>query len=217
MIGGMRRLSEHDLVVLSLPREETRVRSTALRFRVIAIFGTTAALHPLDPDEIRRIPAEVEGAFMTFRHNGGVVGLQGSVERHDDHLRFRVSDGVMVPRRTSTRVEVEAPVTFRREGDQEVGNGVTRNVGVDGILIESGAAVTAGEALELTLALPGAEAELKVGAQVSRTSGDGFAIIYTTVSPEIRKQLGTFVFERSLEDLRRHTLAAAGARDDFAF
>jgi len=213
----MNRLSEHDVVVLSLPREETRLRSGALRFRVIAIFGTTAALHPLDPDEVRRIPAEVHGAFMTFRHEGGVVGLQGSVERREDHLRFRVSDGVMVPRRTSTRVEIEAPVTFTREGDAEVRKGNTRNLGVDGLLIESSAAVAVGDELALILALPGAAAEIKAGARVTRTSGGGFAVTYTTVSPETHKDLGTFVFDRSLEGLRRNELAGAGARDDYDF
>ena len=199
--------------MLSLPREESRKRSDAHRFHVIAMFGSVAALHPVDPADVTRLPEQLPGAYVSFRHEGQVVGLQGTLHRRDDHVRFKVSDGVTLPRRSSTRVELMAPVTARRR-DGSSGAGMTLDVGLDGVRLEADLALAVGEEILLSIAISTRETPLDAAARVVRADGDQFGVAFTSIDQEARRFLGMEIYERSLADLRRRLTAAAGIDDD---
>jgi len=200
-------------VVLSLPREESRQRSNPLRFYVIAMFGSVAALHPVDPADVLRLPEQVPGAYVSFRYEGQVVGLQGTLHRRDDLVRFRVSDGVTLPRRSSTRVELMAPVTVRRH-DGTSAAGMTLDVGLDGVLVESELDLAVGEEILLSIAISTREAPVDAAARVARTEGDRAGVAFTSIDQEARRFLVSQIFERSLADLRRRQTTAGGVDDD---
>ena len=209
----MKRLKEHDLVVLALPREEARLRHGALPFYVVAIFGSVAVLHPASAEETRRLPDEVTGAFLSFRHEGSVVGLQGDLQRRGDYLRFRVSDGVHVPRRGSTRVDAVAPVSVRAADGRTV-QGLSVNVGMDGLLAELDEPLRPGEAVEVSLSVPERDEPVRAGGTVVRAEGAQTAVEFSGVEIDTRRFLAILVLERSLAALRRERLDQGGDTDD---
>ena len=98
---------------------------------------TVATLQPVEHVESMWLPPLVENVLMIFRHDGQTVGLKGDLrcgERPDD-IEFRVTDGVCVPRRRSSRLKLCAPVTVTLRGRREL-DCQTHDIGADGMTLE---------------------------------------------------------------------------------
>jgi hypothetical protein len=115
--------------------------------------------------------------LLAFEHGRALVGLKGVLTRHDPVLAFAVEDGVEVPRRRVPRVKVALAFTARnlRTGDDAAGT--TRDVSVDGALLETGLAASTGDRVALSLAVPGAD-PVTLTAVVVRESSALLAVSY---------------------------------------
>src|SRR5215207_281501 len=167
--------------------------------------GNTAALEARDRSEVLWLPERVDDAFMSFRRGRELVGLKGVLTTKDDvgDLRFTVSDGVLQPRRTSSRLEICAPVTLSLPGRDKQSGGVTVNVSADGILAESDLSPAIGDQVEMVLSLPGMDDALEGVGTVVR-QGDGLLALELPRSQyEVRNKLGMFVLEHNRAALRR--------------
>ncbi len=205
----MRRLREHDQVILALP-DERLLRSADCRLYVVAVFGSVAALHPVHPAALERLPATAEGAYISFWSDGHLVALRGNLLRRENAVQFRVSDGVTLPRRSSTRVEVMAPATMRRR-DGSTGSGVTLDIALDGVLVETDLALVRGEEILLSLAMPTRDQPIEAAARVVRTVDRRAGVAFTSIDQDARRFLAGLIYERSLADL---SLRFAGVVDD---
>ncbi len=210
--GWLRRLREHDLVVLSLP-DDRLLTSSASRFYVVAMFGSVAGLHPADAQALELLPERVPRAYISFRHQGHLVALQGTLHGGDGRVSFKVSDGVSLPRRSSTRVEFVAPLTLRRR-DGSSADGVTHDIALDGALIEHIPPLEVGDEILLSIAIPTREVPVETAARVVRTHEQQAGVAFTSIDQDARRFLGGLIYERSLAELQRRQLAAAGVDDD---
>ena len=206
----MRRLREHSQVSVALPRGTPGVRADSLQCDVVALLNSVAVLYAVDRSLARRLPDEVTGAFLGFQHEGALVALQGILTRRDDLLRFRVSDGIQLPRRESTRVPVSAPVTLKSQRTGDRADGVTLNIGVDGLLAECDLAVVEGDDVVVVLSLPGIDEEVECAGEVIRAEAGEVGLTLREGSRTQRRLLWTFVVEQSFAELRRQQLDSAG-------
>lgn len=206
----MRRLREHDVVSLSLADRQLGERTSS--FHVIAMFESVTALHPLDPAALKHLPEATPDAYISFRYEGQLVALRGTVLYTGGVVRFRVSDGVTLPRRSSTRVELVAPVTVRRR-DGSSAAGVTLDIALDGALIELDVALEVGEEILLSAVIPARELPVEAAARVARIVGGQAGVAFLSIDQEARRFLGAQIYERSLAALSRG-LAAARVDDD---
>lgn len=196
---------------LSLPGEWQGAGGSS-RYHVVAMFGASAALHPVDPAALQHVPPSASNAFISFRHSGHLVALRGTLLYSNNVVRFRVSDGVSLPRRSSTRIEFVAPVTVRRR-DASSAVGVTLDIALDGALIESDLALEVGEEILLSIAIPTREAPIESAARVARVIDRRAGVAFTSIDQEARRFLSALIYERSLAALGRG-LAAPGIDDD---
>ena len=84
---------------------------------VLGVHRHVATLQPVEHVESMWLPPLVENAHLLFRHNGRNVGLKGDLRcgERPEMIEFRVTDGVCVPRRRSSRLAICAPVTVTLE------------------------------------------------------------------------------------------------------
>ena len=199
----MQRLREYDVVTITLPADDAKLRNGCFECDVVAIMGNTTALEARDRSEVLWLPERVDGAFMSFRRDRELVGLKGILTTKDDvgDLRFTVSDGVQRRRRTSSRLEICAPVTLTAGGEQA--GGVTLNVSADGILAESDLRAAIGDEVEFVLSLPGVDEALEGTASVLRQNEGLMALEFGRSQHELRSRLGMFVLEHNRAALRR--------------
>jgi hypothetical protein len=199
----VQRLREYDVVTITLPADDAKLRNGCFECDVVAIMGNTTALEARDRSEVLWLPERVDGAFMSFRRDRELVGLKGILTTKDDvgDLRFTVSDGVQRRRRTSSRLEICAPITLTAGGEQ-VG-GVTLNVSADGILAESDLRAAIGDEVEFVLSLPGVDEALEGTASVLRQNEGLMALEFGRSQHELRSRLGMFVLEHNRAALRR--------------
>jgi hypothetical protein len=204
----VQRLREYDVVTISLPAEDTKLRHGCFVCDVVAILSNTAALEPRDPAEVMWLPQRVDGAFMSFRRERELVGLKGLLLIQDQgrDLRFTVSDGVQRPRRISSRVEFCAPITLLPAGGGSC-SGVTVNVGAEGILVEADLSAVPGDEVQMILSLPGLDEALEIPATVVRLSEGLVALELARSQHDARHSLGMFVLAHNRAALR-------GARGD---
>ena len=197
----MRRLREHDLVVVSLP-SDVLARTGSFDCHVLAVVGSTAALEPRRKADVLWLPPQVDGALMSFRAGPALVGLKGvlSTKEAIGDLRFRVTDGVHMPRLEATRLRLCAPITLRLGGGPQ-SEGVTIELGADGILAESRLDASVGDQVELRLSLPGSDAPVETTARVVRRDGGLVGVQLTDRGT--RTTLGTFVLEYNRAQLHR--------------
>lgn len=214
----MNRLSEGDLVVITPPRDDPRRRSGGLACYVVAIADGVAALEPTRRSDARRLPDSVDDAFMSFRHGSALVGLRGVLYRlAPDDLRFRVSDGVHMPRRQATRVEVCAPVTVRcLDSEAEPAESFTVDLSVDGLLAETDIETAVGDRLQVSFGLPGLDSDIAAEGRVVRASSGLVAVAFDRIDRRDRGRIGAFVFEAN-RDLHRRRTAADVVVDDLIF
>jgi hypothetical protein len=151
----MDRLSECDIVVLSLPDVNAATRASDLPCIVVALTGSKAALQPVGAKP-HWLPARIEHVLLSFEHRGALIGLKGIV-RHDratGRIDFTVEDGVQVERRRSTRVRLSLPVVLQRADASESCQGTTVNLSADGLLTTASLDVSTGDRITVTLQPP---------------------------------------------------------------
>jgi hypothetical protein len=203
-------LSEYDTVAITVP-PDVNFRDACFKCKVIAISGLTAALEPISRGELLWLPEKIEGAFMTFRHERSLVALKGTLCQATSvaDMRFRVSDGVHLPRRRASRTEICMPIALRLPGDDEDVQGLTVNLGGDGLVVESAIDVAPGGEVEMTLSLPGSDEPVEARAHVLRAADGLLAIEVRETCRAARGRLARFVVERNRAALHRRRLAAS--------
>lgn len=210
----MRRLREFDVVSISLPTDVAS-RSTFFRCHLLAVISGTAALEAVQHTDALGLPERVDGAMLTFRHARNLVGLRGMLWSKEPlgDLRFSVGDGVQQTGRLSTRIELRTRISFQGAAGAGHVEGTTVNISADGILAETTLEAPVGEAVEVSLWLPGTDAPLTASATIVRR-GDGLlAVNLGADAVAARTQLARFVLEHNRSLVRR--AGGGAARFDF--
>jgi hypothetical protein len=205
----MDRLSDYDAVAITLPADAA-FRDGCFDCQVIALSGLTCALEPNNRAELLWLPERIEGAFLTFRHERTLVALKGTLTQSGtvNDLRFRVSDGIHMPRSRASRSKIVLPIALRRKTSPQQIQGLTVDLSSDGILVESAIDVKPGEELDLALALPGHDDPVEAGAIVVRANSGLVALKIALTSRDARQRLARFVAENNRAMLHRSRVAA---------
>ncbi len=191
----MDRLRELSIVTMTLP---DLGRVSEFKAYVLGVHRTVATLQPVERVEAMWLPEVMQDVLMCFEHSRQTVGLKGEL-RSGELLQFRVSDGVCIPRRRSTRLKLCAPALVGEQGG-EVRACQTRDVGPDGLTLEGASELHAEEQVSVTLMLPGEADELCARARVASRGDDGVAALeFSGLDRADRRRLTLFV----TEELRR--------------
>jgi hypothetical protein len=161
----MDRLREFSIVTISLP---DRGRVSEFKAFVLGVHRHVATLQPVERVESTWLPPLVENAHLLFRHNGRIVGLKGDLRcgARPEMLEFRVTDGVCVPRRRSSRLAICAPATVTF-GDGSSFECQTSDIGADGLTLEGADGLIAGQSVSVSVALPWEPDEVCAEARVT--------------------------------------------------
>ena len=197
----MDRLREFSIVTVSLPDS---ARASEFRAYVVGVHREVAALQPVERVEL---PEPIGNVLMSFMHGTQTVGLKGElrVEGAPDDLRFRVTDGVCIPRRRSTRLKLCAPASVAPAGGGAMRVCQTHDIGPDGLVLEGVAGCTLGELLSVTVMLPETPDAVVGRAVVTDFDDELCAVEFVGLDAETRRRLSDFVsehFRRRLEIVR---------------
>jgi hypothetical protein len=200
----MDRLREFSIVTVSLPDS---ARLSEFKAYVLGVHRQSATLQPVGRFDAQWLPQRVQDVLMSFHHGTQTVGLKGELRWGDapDDLRFRVTDGVCVPRRRSSRLKLCAPAFVTgRDGAETACQ--TYDVGADGVMLEGATGLEVGQITSLNLMLP--ESSDPVHAQACVTAvheGELCSLEFVGLERDIQKRLTAFVtehFRRRLEIVR---------------
>ena len=197
----MDRLREFSIVTVSLPDS---ARVSEFRAYVVGVHCEVAALQPVERVELTDPIADV---LMSFMHGTQPVGLKGElrVEGAPDDLRFRVTDGVCIPRRRSTRLKLCAPASVTPADGSAPTVCQTHDVGPDGLVLEGVDGLTLGQLLSVTVMLPETADAVTARAVVTDFDDSLCAIEFVGLDTLTRRLLSDFVsehFRRRLEIVR---------------
>jgi hypothetical protein len=153
---AVERLTEIETVTINLPVAGSAFSVRDFDCRVIAVAGSTAVLQPSGVTA-GRLPDRLDGALVSFVHEGRLFGFKGTLSREQGMtLRFHSADGAHASSgRRSTRVPVEIPVKLTHAERHDQAEGTTVNIATEGVLIRSALAVATDDILELELDLNG--------------------------------------------------------------
>jgi len=197
----MDRLREFSIVTVSLPDS---ARASEFRAYVVGVHREVAALQPVERVEL---PDSIGNVLMSFMHGTQTVGLKGElrVEGAPDDLRFRVTDGVCIPRVRSTRLKLCAPASVAPADGGAMTVCQTHDVGPDGLVLEGVSGVSLGQLLSVTVMLPETPDAVVGRAVVTDFDDELCAVEFVGLETETRRQLSDFVsehFRRRLEIVR---------------
>ena len=197
----MDRLREFSIVTVSLPDS---ARASEFRAYVVGVHREVAALQPVERVEL---PDSIGNVLMSFTHGTQTVGLKGElrVEGAPDDLRFRVTDGVCIPRVRSTRLKLCAPASVAPADGGAMTVCQTHDVGPDGLVLEGVSGVSLGQLLSVTVMLPETPDAVVGRAVVTDFDDELCAVEFVGLETETRRQLSDFVsehFRRRLEIVR---------------
>jgi len=197
----MDRLREFSIVTVSLPDS---ARASEFRAYVVGVHREVAALQPVERVEL---PDSIGNVLMSFMHGTQTVGLKGElrVEGAPDDLRFRVTDGVCIPRVRSTRLKLCAPASVAPADGGAMTVCQTHDVGPDGLVLEGVSGVSLGQLLSVTVMLPETPDAVVGRAVVTDFDDELCAVEFVGLEADTRRQLSAFVseqFRRRLEIVR---------------
>ena len=197
----MDRLREFSIVTVSLPDS---ARASEFRAYVVGVHREVAALQPVERVEL---PDSIGNVLMSFTHGTQTVGLKGElrVEGAPDDLRFRVTDGVCIPRVRSTRLKLCAPASVAPADGGAMTVCQTHDVGPDGLVLEGVSGVSLGQLLSVTVMLPETPDAVVGRAVVTDFDDELCAVEFVGLEADTRRQLSDFVseqFRRRLEIVR---------------
>ena len=189
----MDRLREFSIVTMSLP---DLGRVSEFKAFVLGVHRHVATLQPVERVESTWLPPLVENAHLLFRHNGRPVGLKGDLRcgERPEMIEFRVSDGVCVPRRHSSRLAICAPATVTLESGLEL-QCQTQDVGADGLTLERVDGLSLGQAVSVSVALPWEAEEVEAQAVVTGVD-DAVSLELVGAQSITRRRLMDFVTEQ---------------------
>jgi hypothetical protein len=196
----MDRLREFSIVTMSLP---DLGRVSEFKAYVLGVHRHVATLQPVERVESMWLPPLVEDVHMVFPHNGQEVGLKGDLRcgERPEMIEFRVSDGVCVPRRRSSRLGICAPVTVTLENGGELAC-QTQDVGADGLTLERAPGLRAEQLVSVSVMLPADEEEVRAQARVTGLDDGGVASLeFVSADRATRRRLIDFVTEQLRERL----------------
>jgi PilZ domain len=197
------RLREFSIVTVSLPDS---ARVSEFKAYVIGVQHTVATLQPVDRLDPTWLPGTVENVLMTFAHGTQTVGLKGELrmDERPDELRFRVTDGVCLPRLRASRLKLCAPAWLTVDGTEIVCQ--THDIGPDGVMLEGAGDQRVGQAMAATVMLPEDPEPLVALGVVTETRDDGLCWLeFSAMEAPTRRRLTDFVtehFRRRLEIVR---------------
>ena len=208
----MDRLREFSIVTVSLPDS---ARLSEFRAYVVGVHREVAALQPVERVEL---PASIGNVLMSFTHGTQTVGLKGElrVEGGPDDLRFRVTDGVCIPRRRSSRLKLCAPASVAPAEGGTMSVCQTHDVGPDGLVLEGVARFTLGQLLAVTVMLPETPDAVVARAVVTDFDDELCAVEFVGLEADTRRLLSDFVsehFRRRLDIVRSLRNGNADAGD----
>jgi hypothetical protein len=205
----MKRLSEFGVVVVNPPWRGA-LRSDSFECHVLAVIGNTAAIEPINRASTLWLPERLDGALLSFRHEGSLVGLCGTLwlRKTVGDLRYTVTDGIHTGLRRATTVDVCAPITLRPAGGAQPVEGLTMNLSAFAILVSSAELdAQPGDVVGFSLALPGIDEALEAEATVVRLA-DGRVDLEVDVGDRVaRSCLARFVVNHNRSLLRRRPQA----------
>jgi hypothetical protein len=206
----MDRLREFSIVTISLPDS---ARLSEFKAYVIGVHRKVATLQPVARTETLWLPERVEDVIMSFRHgNDQTVGLKGDLRCGDDpnDVRFRVTDGVYVPRRRSSRLKLCAPASLTAPDGGEIAC-QTYDVGADGVMLEGPGDLQADQVVSLTLMLPESAEGVSTQARVTEIHDGGLSSLeFVGLQRETQRRLTDFVTEH----FRRRLNIVRALRED---
>jgi len=173
-------------------------RVSEFKAYVLGVHRMVAMLQPVERVESLWLPPLIENVHMMFEHEGQPVALKGDLRSGDrpEQIEFRVSDGVCVPRRRSTRLQLCAPALVTEDGG-EVRACQTQDVSADGVTLEGAPTLRSEEVVSVTVTLPEDGGALCAGARVTERSDDGVATLeFLDLDREDRRRLTGFVTEQ---------------------
>lgn len=204
----MKRLSEFSVVVVNPPWRGA-LRSDSFECHVLAVIGNTAALEPINRASTLWLPERLDGALVSFRHEGSLVGLCGTLwlRKNVGDLRYTVTDGIHTGSRRATTVDVCAPITLRPAGGGNPVEGLTVSLSAYVILVASELDAQPGDVVGLSLALPGMDEPVEAEATVVRRADGRVALEVDVGDRDARSQLARFVVNHNRSVLRRRPQA----------
>lgn len=190
----MDRLRELSIVTMTLP---DLGRVSEFKAYVLGVHRTVATLQPVERVETMWLPPQTENVLMCFPHNGQTVGLKGEL-RSGDLIQFRVTDGVCIPRRRSTRLKLCAPAMLAPAGgDGAVIACQTQDIGADGLTLEGADGLRPEQLLSITVMLPENSDAFTAQARVTERDDDGVAALeFVGLDRADRRRLTGFVTEQ---------------------
>jgi len=201
----MDRLREFSIVTVSLPDS---ARLSEFKAYVIGVHRQVATLQPVARAETLYLPESVPDVLMSFRHGRSqIVGLKGELRCGDDpdDVRFRVTDGVCVPRRRSSRLKLCAPAYVTPPDGTEIAC-QTYDLGADGVMLEGIGGLHPGQVVALDVMLPESAAPVRTHARVTELHDGAHASLeFVGLDKDTQKRLSDFVtehFRRRLEIVR---------------
>jgi hypothetical protein len=191
----MDRLREFSIVTMSLP---DLGRVSEFKAYVLGVHRRVATLQPVERVEAMWLPPLVEDVLMCFTHNGQEVGLKGDLRcgERPDMIQFRVSDGVYVPRRRSSRLKLCAPATVTLGEGGELAC-QTHDIGADGLTLERAPGLRTAQLVSLSVMLPEDDEEVRAQARVTELEEGGVAALeFVALDRATRRRLIGFVTEQ---------------------
>jgi len=189
----MDRLREFSIVTVSLPDS---ARVSEFKAYVVGVHKSSATLQPVERVEAMWLPDTVEDVLMSFDHGGQTVGLKGELKIGDqpDDLRFRVTDGVYLPRRRSSRLKLCAPAAITVGGDEMVCQ--THDVGPDGVMLEGAGGLVPNQMVSISVILPESPEPVLAEALVTEIHGESLCSLeFLGMERVTRRRLSDFVTE----------------------
>ena len=206
----MDRLREFSIVTVSLPDS---ARLSEFKAYVLGVHRQTAMLQPVERVDTMWLPPTLDDVLMTFQHGGQIVGLKGELRRDmPEDLAFRVTDGVCVPRRRSSRLKLCAPVSVTGAGGEAI-SCQTHEVGPDGVMLEGATGLWPQQVVSLSLMLPESSEAVCAQARVTQVHSGGLSSLeFIGLDRGVRIRLSSFVSEHFRR--RLHIVRSLREKDD---
>jgi hypothetical protein len=209
----MDRLREFSIVTVSLPELG---RLSEFKAHVLSVHRSVAMLQPAERMETLWLPPLVEEVLMSFRHGSQTVGLKGDLRcERPDTIQFRVTDGVCVPRRQSSRLKLCAPAAVvplgpdgRAQRDEIPCQ--TQVVGLDGVVLEGASGLRLDQVTVFTLIVPEDPDPVHARARVTQVQDGVASLEFVALERDQRRRLSAFVTEH----LRRQLAIVRSLQED---
>jgi len=157
-----------------------------------------------------REPFPTDHCMLSFHHACQLVALKGRLKPGcpADEPHFRVSDGVQLPRREASRLEIDLPLRVVDERAGEPLQVRLRDLSSGGLRFELAGTLGLNERVTVSLTLPDGAAAIEVSALVVRHADDGVAVRFVSIRDADRTRIVDLVRARKLAIARGTSIGA---------